>query len=171
VRPNPGRRRRRLTAAALVLASPLPITACSVPTAGVAGVGVDKSGRLVGYLRVCHDHIDGATLYHDDSENLGSWSASEPVTDSASWSLANPSAEWTEEQPLAALTRNQQFALYGWTEDNSWSAIAVDFSLAELERLEPDQVLYWGGDPDGPRGGNVVANQEQFEKDACRLVD
>ncbi len=98
------------------------------------------------------------------------WSAIEPVSDFASWSLANPSPEWREEQPLAALKRNTRYTLYGWTEDSSWSAEAVEFSLADLARLEPGQILYWGGDPDGPRGGNVVATQEQFREDACRIV-
>jgi hypothetical protein len=170
VHPDGGRRRWRLIAAALVLASPLLATGCSVPAAGVVGVGLDELGRPVGYLRVCHDHIDGTTLYHDDSEDLGSWSASEPVTDFARWSLADPAPEWRQEQPLVKLTVNTRYTLYGGTDDNSWSAEAVDFSLADLGRLEPGQVLYWGGDPNGPRGGNVVATQEQFKEDACRIV-
>ncbi|EAP99724.1 hypothetical protein JNB_06134 [Janibacter sp. HTCC2649] len=33
---------------------------------GTAGIGVDSEGGLIGYLAVCDQRIDGATLYYDD---------------------------------------------------------------------------------------------------------
>jgi hypothetical protein len=55
---------RRALVAAGALALCLVVSGCTVPSGAIAGVGVDDHGRLVGYLRVCHDHIDGGTLYY-----------------------------------------------------------------------------------------------------------
>ena len=42
------------------------LSGCTVPVVGSAGIGVDQEGRPVGYLAVCDEHIDGATLYSED---------------------------------------------------------------------------------------------------------
>ena len=51
---------------------------------------------IYGYLAVCSEHIDGATLYFEDatrsvedrSVEVGEWTADRPVTSLASWSRA-----------------------------------------------------------------------------------
>jgi hypothetical protein len=145
-------------------------SACSVPAAAVAGVGVDELGRLVGYLRVCHDRIDGATIYHNDRDDLGSWTASKPVTHFAKWSLANPPSDWEAAPALGELQPRIEYTLYGWTTDNSWSANSVSFTLAELAAVEPGQVVYWAGDTDAAGDVNAVVSEVEFNRDACKMV-
>lgn len=155
---------------AAVLIAPSCTAACSVPPAAVAGVGVDERGQLVGYLRVCHDHIDGATLYHDEDDDLGSWSASEPVTGSATWSLSDPPPDWEVATPLGDLEEGREYSFYGWTDDDSWSAESVTFTLDDLAALRPHQVLYSSGEVDGERDVDAVSSEASFARDACRLV-
>nr|WP_236071736.1 hypothetical protein [Streptomyces polyasparticus] len=44
------------------------LAACTVPVAGSSGISVTEHGQPLGVLAVCHDHIDGATLYTDREE-------------------------------------------------------------------------------------------------------
>ena len=159
-----------------VLALPLATTGCTVPMGAVTGVGVNAAGGVVGYLQVCEDHIDGATLYSDsehegDDENKrGSWSAPRPVTKSATWTLSEP-VPWATDLPLAHLDSDVQYGLYGWAEDNSSSAGPVVFSLEDLASLKPGQVLYRGYGPSGyGTARNVVATEADFKRAACETV-
>ncbi|TFV78489.1 hypothetical protein E4P39_04680 [Blastococcus sp. CT_GayMR19] len=161
---------RRLLLIVATLIAPMLTSACSVPGAAVAGVGVDKLGRLVGYLRVCHDSIHGATIYHDENDDLGSWTASDPVTQFAKWSLADPPSDWEAAPPLGELQPGIDYTLYGWTSDNSWSANSVTFTLAELATVEPGRVVYWAGDNDASGDVNVVVSEVDFNRDACEMV-
>jgi hypothetical protein len=144
-----------------------------VPAGAVAGIGVDEQGRPVGYLRVCEDRIDGATLYHDEDDYLGTWSATSPVTDFASWSLAEPGDGWVTEVPLGRLTTNVEYSMYGWTEDNSRSAESVAFTLGALADLEPGQVLYWSGETNKAMTEDIltVASEEDFRGNASDILD
>ncbi len=160
-----------------VLALPLATAGCTVPMGAVTGVGVNAAGGVVGYLQVCDDHIDGATLYSDsehesdDKNKRGSWSAPKPVTKSATWTLSEP-VPWATDLPLADLDSDVQYGLYGWTEDNSSSAGPVMFSLEDLASLKPGQVLYGGygtsGDGDAH---NVVVTEADFKHRACEMVE
>jgi hypothetical protein len=173
------RRLLRLRRAALVvgaLALPLSTAGCTVDIGAVMGVGVDAAGRPVGYLRVCKDRIDGATLYRSQAaeheRERGMWSAAKPVTSFARWSLAEPGPSWTAKSPLGRLTTGE-YTLYGWTNDNSSSAGDVVFTRAKLERLRPGEVLYWAGDvsKDGNRYPNVVVSETEFRREACKMVE
>ena len=154
---------------------PLLTTGCTVAVGAVTGVGVDSLGRPVGYLRVCEDRIDGATLYRSEGGERvrGSWSVAMPVATFAKWSLAEPASNWTADPPLERLRAGVDYTLYGWTSDNSSSAGEITFTVSELARLEPGQVLYWAGDmsKDGNRSFNVVVSEEDFKHDACALVE
>jgi hypothetical protein len=63
---------------------------CTVPGVAVSGIGVDTQGNPVGYLQVCQDHIDGATVYIDDTHKFGNWESVPAATGFATWSLADP---------------------------------------------------------------------------------
>ena len=54
---------RRTLAAAAVVAAALTTGGCTVPAVGAVGIGVDANGDPVGFVQVCRDHIDGATIY------------------------------------------------------------------------------------------------------------
>lgn len=151
-------------------------TGCTVPVGAVTGVGVDALGRPVGYLRVCHDRIDGATLYHgvgDAESEDGSWITRTPVTSFATWSLAEPASTWSADPALGDLGLGVEYTLYGWTNDNSSSAGDVTFTVDELRRLEPGQVLYWTGKTTkvGYRTINVAVSESTFRDDACEMLE
>jgi len=71
---------RRALAVAVAGAAALLAAGCTVPGGAVAGVGVDSKGNPVGYLQVCHDHIDGTTIYIDDAHKFGTWESSPAAT-------------------------------------------------------------------------------------------
>lgn len=116
------------------------LSGCTVPVVGMAGVGLDANGELVGYLSVCEDHIDGATLYLDSSNpersvDAGIWEALAPVTRSARWSMTDPSDGWTALTRLTVLQPGREYTLYGWTNDNSAATTSVTFTLEEVQDL------------------------------------
>lgn len=171
---------RRLLTPVVVVLGALLLTSCTVPQGALSGVGVDSSGKLVGYLHVCHDSIDGATLYYDTSSTratastsrAGSWVAAAPVTGTASWSLTSPAIAWTAVTPLEPLAQQREYTLYGWTNDNTSSAAEVTFTLAEVSNLAPGEVLHWSGRSGGSpeRGLNEVSTLADFESKACKIV-
>lgn len=155
------------------------VAGCTVPVNALAGVGVDGKGNLVGYLHVCHDRIDGATLYYEGGSSsgstvdVGSWEVKTPIAGTATWSLAKPASGWGTVVPLAPVTSNPEYTLYGWTKDNSWSAGSVSFTLSEVAHLQPGQVLYFSGRSGGrpERDLNEVGSLGDFETHACESTD
>ncbi|WP_306327030.1 hypothetical protein [Streptomyces venezuelae] len=159
--------RRRALAVAALATGVAALSGCVVPPAGLAGVTVAADGSPVGVIMMCHDHIDGATLYPDHDDATGSpetewlWDHDSPVTGFTSWSLASPADGWTTETPLGRLVPGQEYALYGWTEDNSWSAAHVYFTTADLKALVPGQVRYNNGDE------VRIVSTDEFREKAC----
>ncbi|MFH9827175.1 MULTISPECIES: hypothetical protein [Streptomyces] len=168
-----GRARRAVVTCvgAVALASS---AACTVPVAGITGVTVTEDGRPVGVLMVCHDHIDGATLYEDGaqdgSETVAEWSRTPPAEGLVTWPLTTGGGGWSVDDPMpAALEKGRTYSLYGWTSDNSWSTAHVTFTLADLAGLRPGRVRYFAGDdaPGADRDGLRTASVEEFRTDAC----
>jgi hypothetical protein len=162
---------RKLAATALVGALPFLLAGCTVPVVGVAGIGVDDKGAPVGYLQVCQDHLDGATVYTDGKDDdQGGWKASPAVTDFARWSLTDPGEGWTSETALGLLKPGVYYILYGWTKDNSSSAAGVMFRTKDLVDLKPGQVLYPSGEANaaGPEDFSTVGSESEFRASACK---
>jgi hypothetical protein len=153
---------------------------CTVPAVALEGIGVDPDGNLVGYVRVCDESIDGATLYYDissrtatvpTSDEVGRWEVQPPVESTAEWSLNAPDGGWTSSKRLDPLEPGRKYTLYGWTKDNTVSASGVTFTLADVASLKPGQVLHWSGRSVGKpeRDVNEVSSRPDFEAKACRL--
>ncbi|WP_327312819.1 hypothetical protein [Streptomyces sp. NBC_01235] len=154
----------------------LSLTGCTAPGAGITGITVTATGRPVGVLMICHKHIDGATLYADDDPNgpeVGDWRRTRPATGLVTWPLATGGPGWTVDKPMpTALDRGRTYILYGWTDDDSWSAADVSFTLTDLAALQPGQVRYFAGDvkgadDDGYRTGSLA----EFRAAACDDTD
>ncbi|KUO22188.1 hypothetical protein AQJ91_05890 [Streptomyces dysideae] len=130
-------------------------------------------GRLLGVMMVCGHQIDGAILYVDSDDadktvTVGSWTADHPLTAGlTTWTLNPPSAGWTADKPLAPLTAKTAYALYGGTEDNSWSSSSVSFTLADRDRLTPGMVRYDKISDNGDESAVTVPIAE-FKARACR---
>lgn len=164
---------RKLAAVGLVTALSFLLAGCTVPVVGLAGIGVDNKGAPVGYLRVCQDHLDGATVYADGKDDdLGSWKASPAVTGFARWSLTDPGEGWTAKTTLGELKPGVKYNLYGWTEDASSSAANATFTNEDLARLKPGQVLYWSGksNADGTEDLQTVSSEGEFRANTCKLL-
>ncbi|WP_022910249.1 hypothetical protein [Aestuariimicrobium kwangyangense] len=141
---------------------------CNVRSVGLAGIGVDAHGSPVGYLQVCENHVDGATLYVSDVDQTGSWQASSPVTDFVRWSLSAPGPGWTIDRALGGLKPGVDYTFYGWTTDNTSSASGVTFTTADLARLKPGQVMYEGGtNASTTEDLTTISGEDEFRAIAC----
>jgi len=164
---------RTMAAVSLVTALSFLLAGCTVPVVGLAGIGVDAKGATVGYLQVCQDHLDGATVYTDGTDDdQGSWKASPAVTGFARWSMTDPREGWTTKTTLGQLKLGVKYNLYGRTEDASSSAASVTFTREDLARLKPGQVLYWSGktNTDGTEDLQTVSSESEFRTNACKLL-
>jgi hypothetical protein len=164
---------RKLSAVSLVTAISFLLAGCTVPVVGLAGIGVDNKGAPVGYLQVCQDHLDGASVYTDGKDDdQGSWKASPAVTGFARWSLTDPGEGWTAKTTLGQLKPSEKYNLYGRTEDASSSAANVTFTKEDLARLKPGLVLYWSGkaNADGTEDLQTVSSEGEFRANACKLL-
>ncbi|MFE5730349.1 hypothetical protein ACFQ7A_05465 [Streptomyces sp. NPDC056528] len=142
------------------------LSGCTVPVAGVAGVTVGKDGTPVGVIAVCEEHVDGATLHVDAEDpaaqrDMGTWNHNGPVTGLVTWPMVSPGDGWTVEKPFGRLVPGQAYAMYGWTEDDSWAAVHVSFTTKDLEALTPGQVRYGSDDMAG------TVPLEDFREKAC----
>ncbi|MEU2183936.1 hypothetical protein [Streptomyces thermolilacinus] len=154
------------------------LAGCTVPSAGRAGVAMSQTGRPLGVVVMCQDHIDGTTLYLGDDDasvsarHVARWEAEGPVTGFATWPLDAPPEE---SSPFKAppsqpprLENGVRYVPHGWTTDNSSAAAHVEFTLADLAVLKPGQVRYWvadteGSGPDGYKAGTVA----EIRTDVC----
>ncbi|MEU4871500.1 hypothetical protein [Streptomyces sp. NPDC021608] len=175
-------RMRNAAAACAGLAALSSLTGCTVPVAGLTGVTVTEDGRPVGVLMVCHDHVDGALLYTDgvgsaggtaeesESEDVGRWSSSGPVTGFVSWPLATGGDGWRVDEAMpAALRPRRAYHLFGGTDDDSWSTVDVSFTPEQLAALAPGQVRYFAGEVRGADAdGYVTGSVARFRAAACR---
>jgi hypothetical protein len=138
------------------------LSAC-VPTAidrtGIAGVGVDDRGELIGYIAMCSGHVDGAKLYETDGPTLGEWKAPAIVEGFATWSLNQP-GDWTALRTYLAPTGDGEYSLYGWSNNNTTGASHVTFHLRDLSDLGPGQVLYGSGSLE-------TVDEDSFRSQAC----
>jgi hypothetical protein len=84
---------------------------------------------------------------------VGRRDAGAPVTEFSKCFLATPNKRM-EGKPVPATKQRQEYTLYRWAHDNSWSALEVTFTLEEVSQLKPGQVLCWAGtrDMDQARG-------------------
>lgn len=153
----------------LAAAVALVTTGCTVESRAIAGVGVGTDGAPVGFLQVCSEHIDGASIYQTDKDHLGTWTVKPAATGFATWSLASGGNGWTVTEPFASLKSGQTYTMFGWTNDNTSAADGVEFTTANLATMKPGQVRYWfrGADPEGKQDGYVVTSVEQFQRNAC----
>ncbi|WP_031512145.1 hypothetical protein [Streptomyces sp. NRRL F-5123] len=132
---------------------------------------MDASGKPVALLAVCGHHIDGATLYRTNPDESTSdeahWTADDPLGPGVvSWPLNGDVPGWTVDYYLTGLRPGVTYTLYGWTKDNSWSAEAVDFTLADLADLTPGRVRFFDIYK-GDGGSTATVAAADFYKRSC----
>ncbi|MEU3186027.1 hypothetical protein ABZ707_17765 [Streptomyces sp. NPDC006923] len=168
---------RRLALATAVCAAAVTVQGCTVPTAGVTGISVTEDGRPLGVMVVCHDHMDVAELYTDGdkpdapSKTVGRWARTDPATGFTTWPLDEGGDGWTVERSSSgALAPHRVYTLFGGTNDNSWSAASVDFTVGHLAALAPGQVRYYTGERDSDGDIYRTTSMADFRAVACRSV-
>jgi hypothetical protein len=128
----------------------LVLTGCTVPSGGVVGVTVDAQGNPVIVVQMCEGHIDGATMYKPDpdpdrmppqDEIMGRWEVAAPVTGFSQFQLDTGGNGWAVVDTLVGRDPRTPYTIYGWSNDNSWSASHLSFSDRELDDLQPGTVL------------------------------
>jgi hypothetical protein len=152
------------SAAVLLVAASM--TGCVVETAGWAAVAVDENGDVVGLIQMCDHHVDGATLYRSDVWTqdevdhpiLGRWESDTEVIDDARWSFAAASNGWVSLIDFEEPEAGGEYVLYGWTHDDSWSALSAHFTVDDLASLRPGEVIY---------GDHQVATEIDFRAHVC----
>lgn len=166
-----------MTRLLLTLCAVAALSGCTVPVVGSTGIGLDEDGRPVGYLAVCDEHIDGATLYYEDpsatsaedsSVDAANWTAVTPITSFSTWSLIEPQEGWTATLPLSELQEDREYSLFGWTHDSSSSTGSVTFTGARLRGMTPGQVLYHSGyDERAEQDVYTTGSVREFQSFAC----
>ncbi|MFJ2739526.1 hypothetical protein ACIO3O_07650 [Streptomyces sp. NPDC087440] len=156
-----------------LLVLPLPLlallTGCTVPVSGLTGVTVGRDGRPMGVVQSCEAPMDQVLLYvpakDPEAPPEATWRRSGTPTEFATWPLSGEATgDWAAQRPPKPLTPHVTYALYGATEDSSWSTLPVEFTPEDLAALKPGQVRYaTAADPDVYTTGSTDA----FRKAAC----
>jgi hypothetical protein len=146
------------------------LSSCTVVPGGAIGLTVDASGQLVAVVQMCKGHIDGATVYvsanaPDNEQTLGKWQVDPAVTGFSQFSFAKGGSGWQVDQAFTPRDVPTVYAIYGWSKDNSWSANHLDFSNADLSKLQPDEILYpaFNGTE-----GLITGSVEDFKTAVCK---
>jgi hypothetical protein len=148
------------------------LTSCTVPVDGYAGITVDSNGAAQALIQTCKHPVDGATIYWGDDPKgsdsrdaeIGEWKFSrstvgQPIT----WTVGADRAEDVQATvPIKGMVPRRVYSLYGWTKDNSWSTVSVDFTLTDLKALKPRRVLVLDSESN-PR----EVSAQQFSDLAC----
>ncbi|MFK4088299.1 hypothetical protein ACI2LF_29570 [Kribbella sp. NPDC020789] len=156
------------------------LTSCTVPSGGVFGMMGD--GTAV--VQMCDGHIDGATLYLPDpnppelgepkDEIIGRWTADPAVSGFSQFSVTEGGPGWQRNGRLKPRDPAKRYTLYGWSDDNNWSAMGVDFTLDELAKLKPGELVAMSTDDppaeeDAPEPPNRIWTLSEFKAKACEV--
>lgn len=90
--------------------------------------------------------------------------------DNSRLDLTTGSTGWRVEILLKPLQPGTTSRIYGWTQDDSWSADGVEFSLEDLRQLQPGQIRYDArarADEDNPDDTTATIPAEQFRSEVC----
>ena len=127
------------------------LAGCTVPPGGRVGLTVDSDGHLAGIVAMCDHKIDGFSVYEfnedideGDGDVVADWKSRRSIGSVFTWKVTESGdPQWVSSEPLdvKALKPDQEYAIYGWTTDNSWSADGPKFKPADLEELTPGTVL------------------------------
>lgn len=143
------------------------LSGCGVEAGGVVGMTVDDAGKPVAVVQMCEGHIDGATLFLSrggpDEEEFGEWEVSPPVTGFSQFSLTAGGDGWRLVGTLKPRDPQTRYTIYGWTNDNSWSATHLDFSEQDLTGLRPGTVLVPSTDSETPERRSLA----DFQSKTC----
>jgi hypothetical protein len=134
---------RRAAAVLIALAISGLLTACSPGQDGIAAIGYDMNGRLVGAVKVCGEEMVEAELVRSHGPNL-TWHRASPLQGGTdSWPLQGASAgTWTADRgSLSALASRDHYVFVVWSEGRAYRSQFLDFYGKDVTGLKPGEVL------------------------------
>ena len=158
----------RLLLVMAVSASPLLLAGCTVETGGAVGLTVTGAGEVAAVLVVCQGYLDGVTVYRDDDSDgpsVGEWDAETRITDTATIPLTEAPLDSALEQ--LGIEDRAAYLIYGWTEDNRWSANHERFTAADVLALRVDEVWFSTWDAETETAGGVYVPVADFREVVC----
>lgn len=171
-------RRRALTALGS-LGACLLLAGCGVPVGSAVAVGVDGTGKPVGYVLVCRGTVDTTTLWDAKTQDYaGGWTATDTLNPGAfsTFNLTDPDNGWrSSDTAFAGLKpgKRYEFRAYGGNDErdvNQWSSTYVDFTTKDLATLKADQVRYWAGTTDDSQDLFKTITVDEFKAKGCGPV-
>ncbi len=148
--------------------SPLLLGGCTVEIGGAVGLTVTDAGEVAAVLVACEGYLDGVTVYRDDDPDgpgVGEWDATSRVTDTATIPLTEAPLEAAVEQ--LGLADGALYLIYGWTEDNRWSASHEQFKAADVQALRVDEVWFSTWNAETKIDGGAFVPAADFRGVAC----
>lgn len=170
-------RTSRLPALAAALGAMFALSGCIAAEVGAVGVGVDESGDVFAIAEGCTDPIQYAHL-SQPGRRLTRWDLAEDVTppDHLTWTLTGTkaSAGMQSETQVNAddLEHQVTYTVYAGAKSHGVNIGSVSFTLGDLERLEPGQVLMperAGASLSVNDNPLMVVSQQKFAILACSL--
>ena len=146
----------------------LVLSGCTVETGGRVGLTLTPGGEVAAVLVACTGYPDGVTVYQRQGARESSVverEAAERITDSATIALSKGPLEAATEQ--LALTPGARGTIYGWSEDNRWSASHVDFTSEDIRALRQDEVWFTSWVSDDEPDVGVFVPIADFPTVAC----
>lgn len=143
----------------------LVLTGCSPAIRGLVGITVSDAGTPVALLAPCEGTVAGIKLYEIDPESSNRG-------DIKRWDFEAGSApaEFDFLGSVPQIDPVARFELVAWAWHPSWpnpvlkNLDGVWFDFADLDRLDPGQVLY--RDPDSFKD-SITSDRAEFETTAC----
>lgn len=149
-------------------ASPLLLGGCTVEVGGAVGPTLTEAGEVAAVLVACEGYLDGVTVYRDDDPDgpsVGEWDAETRITDTATIPLTAAPLETAVNQ--LGLEDGAAYLIYGWTEDNRWSARHEQFTAADVQALRVDEVWFSTWDAETETDGGAYVPAADFRDIAC----
>lgn len=114
---------------------------------GATGVTVDSAGKPVLVIAVCKGQMENVFLYASGGRvPVGEWQTERVSAKAVEVPvLANASAQWTVSAAPAALTASTAYSALAQSSDKKWEMRQVDFTVADVSRLDSHTVLYARG--------------------------
>lgn len=170
---------RRAFSALASVGACLLLAGCGVPVGSAVAIGVDTTGRPVGYVLVCGGTVDTTTFWDAKTQDYtGGWTAKDTLDPGvfSNFNLTDPGNGWRiSDTAFAGLKPGKQyeFRAYGGNDEqdvNQWSSTYVDFTSKDLAALPPDQVRYWAGTTEDGQDLFNTVTVDEFKAKGCAPV-
>ena len=147
------------------------LTGCSPGLAGGISVTVDDAGRLVAVMEKCRGNIEYVSLSEvpevqgGERVRLGEWTIGKLKDGSHELNLETGNVAWKASSAWQPLKPGKSYVVGAWDENQSWTLGTLTFTLADLAKVKPGEVL--SVDSAGGKTVTLAEPLERFKKTSC----